>query len=293
MSLFLTDLPNYAFLQYAVLAAILASVAGGIVGTYVVVRRRTYIVGAISHSLLGGMSIARYFHTVHGVSWATPLAGATITAVLVAVIIALVTTYGGQREDTILSAIWAVGMAVGVSFISITPGYSEDLMSYLFGNILMVAKQDLVLMLILNSVIVVMVVLFYDRFLAISFHEESARLRGISVGLYSVILLLLTALTIVLLVQVVGIVMVIALLALPAATALQLARRLWQVILLAVGLSLLFTLGGLVCSYGPNLPAGATIIELAGGVYLLVMIGKIVVRRYRRAGLAAKRLNPS
>lgn len=285
MSLFFSDLPRYAFLQYAVLAAVLASIAGGIVGTYVVVRRRTYIVGAISHSLLGGMGVARYLQTVHGVSWLTPLVGAGITAVLVAVLIALVTTYGGQREDTILSAVWAVGMAVGISFISATPGYNEDLMSYLFGNILMVARQDLVLMLILDVVIVLITVLFYDRFLAMSFHEETARLRGIAVGVYSVLLLVLSALTIVLLVQIVGIVMVIALLALPAAAASQLARRLWVVILLSIGLSLGFTLGGLALSYGPNLPAGATIIELAGGAYLLVILGKAAVRKFRRQAM--------
>jgi zinc transport system permease protein len=282
MRQFLTDLPNYIFLQYAVAAAVLASIASGIVGSYVVVRRRTYIVGAISHSLLGGMGLSRYLNTVHGMTWLTPLVGATITAVLVAVVIALLTTYSKQREDTILSAIWAVGMAVGVSFIAATPGYNEDLMSYLFGNILMVARNDLILMVILNGVIVVVTVLFYDRFLTMSFHEEIARLRGIPVGLYSVILLVLTALTIVLLVQVVGIVMVIALLALPAATASQLVRRLWLVILLAVGLSLIFTLGGLVVSYRPDLPAGATIIELAGAAYLLVTGAKAVTRRMRR-----------
>lgn len=284
MSLFLSDLHQYPFLQYALIAALLASLCSGIMGTYVVVRRRTYIVGAISHCLLAGMGAARYAQTVYGWSWATPLLGAVCAALLVAVFLSQVSVFGGQREDTILSAVWAVGMAIGISFISATPGYNEDLMSYLFGNILMVSRNDLVLMGILDVVIAFFVLLFFDPLLAISFHEETARLKGVRVRLFSTCLLILTALTVVLLVQVVGIVMVIAMLTLPAAAASQCAQRLSQVMVLAVMLSAICMLGGLVISYAPGLPAGATVVELAGGVYVFVLVLRVVFRWIRQRG---------
>ncbi|OGV78526.1 MAG: hypothetical protein A3K19_18000 [Lentisphaerae bacterium RIFOXYB12_FULL_65_16] len=278
---FAEHVSQYVFLQYALLASLLASVACGIVGSYVVVQRRTYIAGAISHCLLGGMGAARYLQTVHGVQWFTPLLGATLAALIAAALIGLITLYGRQREDTVLSAVWAIGMAIGISFIACTPGYSEDLMSYLFGNILMLARSDLWLMALLNLVVLVATVLFYNKFLVVCFHEELARLRGVRVQLYTTFLLVLTALTVVLLVQVVGIVMVIALLTLPAATASQLVRRLSHVMILSTVLSVCFTVGGLALSYEPGLPAGATIIELAGVAYLLVLLGKFAHRKLR------------
>jgi zinc transport system permease protein len=279
MSLFWEHLLNHTFLQFAVLAGLLASVACGVVGSFVVVRRTTYVAGAIAHCVLGGMGAARYLQRVHGIEWMTPLFGATVAAVVAALIIAAVTLSGRQREDTVLSAIWAIGMAVGISFITATPGYSEDLMSYLFGNILMVGSSDLGHMIALDAVVVVLMLLFYDKFLVISFQPELARLRGIRVGFYHTLLLVLTSLTVVLLTQVVGLVMVIALLTLPAATALQFAGRLWSAMLGASALCFLFTLSGIVLSYGPELPTGATVIQVAGATYLLALIGKRLWRR--------------
>jgi len=281
MSLFWNDLWRHTFLQYAVLTGILASVACGIVGSFVVVRRTTYVAGAIAHCVLGGMGAARYLQRVHDVAWATPLTGATIAAVLAALIIAAVTLLGNQREDTVLSAVWAIGMAVGISFITATPGYTEDLMSYLFGNILMVGRSDLVYMAVLDGLIVLVTLLFYNRFLVISFQPELARLRNIRVGLYHTALLVLISLTVVLLTQVVGLVMVIALLTLPAAMASQMTRRLSRMMIVAAALCLVFTVGGIAVSYGPELPAGATVIELTGGAYLLLLGVKWLKRRRR------------
>lgn len=284
MTLFFEHLARYPFLQYALVASLLASVACGIVGSYVVVRRTTYIAGAISHCVLGGMGAARYLQRAHGVEWFTPLLGAGLAALVAAVIVSLVTLYGKQRVDTVLSVVWALGMAIGVSFIAATPGYGEDLMSYLFGNILMVTRADLRLMAVLDTIVVICALLFYNKFMVICFQEELARLRGIHVGIYTTFLLILIAFTVVLLVQVVGIVMAIALLTLPAATAGLVTRRLWQMMLVAVVLSVFFTLGGIALSYRPELPAGATIIELAGGTYLAVLAGRGLWR-----ALAARR----
>ena len=271
MSQFLTDALKYPFLHYALAASVLASIACGIIGSYVVVRRTTYIAGAISHCVLGGMGVARYLQRVHGVEWMTPLVGATIAAVLSAWIIGFVAIRARQRMDTVLSAVWALGMAIGISFIMVTPGYNEDLMSYLFGNILMVARDDLRLMVVLNVVVVTCTALFYNKLLAISFDEQLARLRGIRVQVYEFVFLTLTALTIVLLVKVVGTVLVIALLTLPSATAGYFTTRLSHMMVVSVLLSIAFTIGGLAISYAPEWPAGATIIELSGIVYLLAM----------------------
>ena len=270
---------NHPFLQAALLTGLLASVACGIVGTYVTVRRISYIAGAISHSTLGGMGVARYLERVVGITWITPLYGAIAAALLAALIIGLVSLYAKEREDSVLSMVWSLGMAIGILFIAKTPGNSEDLMSYLFGNILLVSPDDLWLIAGLDAVVVGCSVLCYNQLLAISFDEEYARLRGLRVAVYYLLLLGLTALTIVLLVQVVGVVLVIALLTLPAATAAALTKRLWQTMLVATLLTLACTTGGLALSYGPDLPAGATIIVLAGIVYLLVVL---VPRRWRR-----------
>jgi zinc transport system permease protein len=282
MSLFWDHLTRHAFLQNAVLGSLLASIACGFVGSFVVIRRTTYVAGAIAHCVLGGMGAACYAQRVLGIAWLTPLLGATVAAVVAALIIALVTLSGRQREDTVLSAVWAIGMAMGISFITATPGYQEDLMSYLFGNILMVGTSDLWYMAVLDLVVAGMMLLLYDRFLVISFQPELARLRGIRVGAYHTLLLVMISLTVVLLTQVVGLVMVIALLTLPAATALQYVKRFGHAIWLACSLCFLFTSGGIAISYGPELPAGATVIELAGTAYFITLISKRLAVRFRR-----------
>ncbi|HON38249.1 MAG: metal ABC transporter permease [Desulfomonilia bacterium] len=270
MTEFISDLARFSFLRYALLAGFLVSIACGIMGSYVVARRISYIAGAIAHSVLGGMGAARYGEVVYGLSWLHPLLGAITAALISALIIGLVSLRAREREDTVIGAVWAIGMAVGILFIFKTPGYNENLMSYLFGNILMVSREDLWLTAGLNLLILVTGLVFYRQFLAVCFDEEFALLRGLRVQAYYLLLLCLIALTIVLLVGVVGIIMVIALLTLPAATASYFSRRLWQMMGLSVVFSILFTSGGLALSYAPGLPAGATIIIFAGVVYLLV-----------------------
>jgi len=171
-------------------------------------------------------------------------------------------------------------MATGILFIYKTPGYNEDIMSYLFGSILMVSPQDLWMIAGLDILVVIAGVLFYNQFLALCFDEEYARLRGVHVEFYYLVLLCLTALTVVLLVTVVGIVMVIALITLPAAVAGELTKRLWHMMALSTVLTVLFTTAGLAVSYGPDLPAGATTI-IAGTTYLLVVSGLRVFRLLR------------
>ena len=278
MGEFFHAVANYSFMSNALLTGVLASISCGVVGTYVVSRRLTYIAGGIAHSVLGGLGVARYLSVVHDWHWLKPMHGAIVTALLAAVIIGWVSLRAREREDTVIGAIWAVGMGVGIIFITLTPGYSEDLMTYLFGNILLVTDADLILIASLDVVILAVVGLFYNKLLAVCFDEEFARLRGINTNLFYILLLCLTGLTVVILVDVVGIVMVIALITLPAAIAGYFTKTLGQTMLVASLLSIFFTTFGLAISYQPDLPAGATIIVLAGIVYLGVAAGYRLLR---------------
>ncbi|MBN2283663.1 MAG: metal ABC transporter permease [Deltaproteobacteria bacterium] len=270
MSEFLTDLGRQTFLQYALLTGILASVACGVIGSYVVTRRITYIAGSIAHSVLAGLGFARYCQVVYHWEWFDPLIGAMAAAIISALVIGAVSLRAKQREDTIIGAVWAVGMALGILFIFRTPGYNENLMSYLFGNILLVSADDLRLIAGLDVIIIIVGLFFYNQLLAVCFDEEFARLRGLNVDAYYLMLLCLTALTVVLLVTVVGIVLVIALITLPAAVAGHFSKKLWHMMIISGLLTVFFTTAGLACSYGPDLPAGATTIVIAGLVYLVV-----------------------
>jgi len=239
------------FMQNALIGGLLASVACGIAGSYVVVKRIGYMAGGIAHAVLGGMGLAYFLGR-------DPVAGAIITALVAALIIGVVGIYWRKQEDTAISALWAVGMAAGVLFISATPGYNVDLMSYLFGNILMIPRHNLYLIFWLDHGIVIFVLLFYKQLLAVSF-----------------------ALTVVILIQVVGLIMVIALLALPAAIAGQFVNALGKMMLIAMVLGFFFTSGGLAVSYQYDLPSGAVTVLLTGLAYLLTTVGKAVWHQWK------------
>ena len=272
MSDFFPALLEHGFLQRALLACVLAGVGCGVIGSYVVVKRVGFVGGGIAHAILAGMGIAYYLG-------ASPLAGALISALVAAAAIGFITLRWRQDEDILVAAFWSVGMAVGVIFISRTPGYSADLMSYLFGNILLVGKLDLTLMALLDAAIVAVVYFFYKPILATAFDEEFARLRNTRVEAIYIMMLCLIALTVVLLMRIAGLILVIALLVLPAASAALFVSSLRAMMLLAMAFSLALTTGGLVLSYGPDLPAGAGIIVLAGLFYGLCLLSRAGRRR--------------
>ncbi len=271
--------PAGQFLRSAVMAGLLASIACGVVGTYVVARRITYVAGGIAHCVLGGIGAAVYCNKALGWEWLSPMTGAVLAALLSAGIIGVVSLRCKEREDTVISALWAVGMATGVFFIWKTPGYQQGLMNYMFGNILMVSPDTLVLIAVLDVAVVAVSAVFYRQFMAVCFDEEFARTRGVRVDAYYLLLLAMTALTVVLLVNVVGVVMVIALLTLPVATGGQFVRKLWQMMVAGTLISMVLTFGGIALSYGPDYPSGATIIILAGVLYLLAVIARTIVAR--------------
>jgi len=259
---FFSALLEHGFLQAALLAGLLAAVGCGLMGSYVVVKRIGFLAGGIAHSVLGGMGAALYFGL-------DPMGGALLAAIISALLIGWVRLRWGGQEDILIGALWAIGMAVGILFIERTPGYTGNLMSYLFGNILLVPERQLWLMGGLDLLLLAIVGLLYRQFLAVAFDEEFAQLRGLPVTALYLLLLCLVAVTVVLLIQVVGLILVIALLTLPAAIAGQYVQTLGRMMLVATLLGAVFTSGGLALSYGPDLPPGATIILLAGAAYVL------------------------
>jgi zinc transport system permease protein len=281
----LTD-PSVPFIRYAFIAGILSSASFGIIGSFVVVKRISYIAGAISHAALAGIGAALYLRHSYEISFLSPLHGAILASLLAALIIAVVSRQATEREDTIIGTIWAVGMAVGLLFISRTEGY-VDPMSYLFGNILLIGKTELYIILVLDFIVLAVSLLFYQQFLSVSFDEEFTRLRGLPTQFYYILLILLVALTVVLMVTVVGIVMVIALLTIPAATASLFSSTLWRMMITAALFCAIFTAVGLATSYLFDLPSGSTTIVFAGAVYLLLSLLVRAVRRRRRRRASA------
>jgi zinc transport system permease protein len=268
---FFSTLLEHQFLQTALAAGLLASVGCGIMGTYVVVKRISFIAGGIAHAVLAGMGAAYFFNQ-------SPLLGAVTAALIASWIIGWVNLRWRQNADTLIAALWSVGMAIGIIFISRSPGYNADLMSYLFGNILMVPSHGLILMIVLDVVIIGLVTVFYKQFLVVCFDEQFATLRGLNIQFYYLLLLSSISMTVVLLIQVVGLILVIALLTLPAAIAAQYQGSLFRIMMVAIVLGAVFTTGGLAISYQPDLPTGATIILLAGVSYVASTVFTSVVK---------------
>lgn len=267
--------PDNSFLRLALYVGTLASLPFGIIGTYIVTRRISYLAGAIAHCVFGGIGAGLYIQIKLGVTWFDPMYGAIAAALFAAIIIGLVSLHAQQREDTIIGALWAIGMAAGILFIDITPGYF-DITSYLFGDILLISQSDLYLVIGLDILTALIVILFFNKLFAVCFDDEFARLRGINADAFYILLLCLTSITVVLLVRMVGIIMVIALLTIPPAIAGIFAGKLWHMMTLSTILCAVFTWSGLAVSYQFNLSSGPTIIMIAGITYLLTLsINKI------------------
>ena len=250
------EILEYDFMLNALLASVLASVACGIIGTYIVIKRLVFLSGGIAHSAYGGIGLG-YLLSFN------PIFGAVGSSVLGAVFISKMRKNKSENEDTLIGIIWAFGMALGVLFIGLSPGYAPDLMSYLFGNILTVSKTEIILMAVADVLIISIVVLFYKEFQSITFDEEYAKTTGLNVDLYYLILFILIAVTIVLLIKLVGIILVVALLTIPAAIGKFFAKSLHIMMIYSIIFGLIFTLVGLLFSYYLNLPSGSAIIVLS------------------------------
>jgi zinc transport system permease protein len=263
---------SYEFMQNAILAGVLASIICGVIGPFIVTRRMVFISGGLSHTAFGGLGIAYWL----GIR---PLFGATAFVLAAALLIGRMEEKRVSRNDLFIGILWAVGVAIGIIFIHITPGYAPDLMIFLFGNILTVPRTDVIIMLVLVLIVCGTVALFYNGFVAIALDEEYARARRLPVAALKMGLMILTALTIVTLIQVVGILLVIALLTIPVAVASELSRNFRRIMLLSVLCGILICLSGLAASYFIELPSGASIILIGGMLLGLIKGMKRLARR--------------
>ena len=273
---FLEDLGSNPFLLTGLLAGLLASIACGVMGPYVITRRIVFLAGAIAHIAIGGIGASIYasYRWPETLGEFSPLVGATVVSALAAVVLAVLHQRVHERLDTIVGALWAVGMAVGLLLIKMTPGYHTELMSYLFGNIAFVGWDAIRLMVGLDLIVVLVAILWHKRFLALCLDEEQAQLQGISVLGTEVVLLVSVALTVIVLTQVVGLILVIALLSLPAAAAAQRVSRMASLIGYSVALTAVLTTMPRILVYGTHISPEAAIVLAAAGVYLIALVSR-------------------
>jgi zinc transport system permease protein len=249
----LLSLLSMSFFRNALLASLLASITCGIIGTYIVSRRIVFISGGITHASFGGIGMGYYLGF-------DPILGAVLFGIFSALGIEFFTRKADLREDSAIAMLWALGMALGIIFIFLTPGYAPNLMSYLFGNILTVSLTDLIFLTLLTVGIVAFFIVFYRMILFISFDEEYALTNNTPVRLFNMILICLVALTIVLNIRVVGIILVMSLLTIPQAISNLFTRYFHKMIFLSIFFGFVGSLSGLIFSYIYDIPSGAAII---------------------------------
>ena len=269
------------FIRNALAAGILVSLVCGVIGTLVVVNRIVFLAGGIAHAAYGGIGLAFFMGWPYVV-------GTLGVSVVSAGIMAAVTLKARHRVDAMVGVIWAVGMALGVILLDLTPGYNADLMSYLFGSILAVPASDLWQMGAIGAGVVITVTFYYNDFLAMSYDDEFARLRRVPVTFLYCLLLVMIALTVVMIIRVVGLILVIALLTIPPFIAEKFTGSLRAMMVVASLLSCFFTVSGLWLSYILNLTSGATIILVAAvGFFAAALWGRFKPRHPGNAPAAA------
>ena len=270
---FIREIFEYRFLSNAAVACVLAGIACGIIGSYIVSRRLVFLCGGITHASFGGIGIAYYLGL-------NPIAGAGVFAVLSALSMEALSNRMKIREDSAIGILWSVGMAVGVLFVAITPGYAPNLMSFLFGNILTIARTDLLLMAVLSGILLMVFLLFHRPILYIAFDREYAKTQNLPVGLVNSLMMALVAATIVLSIRLVGITLLISLLTIPPVIANSLTKSYRRIMLWSCPIAAAGTFAGLFVSYKTDIPSGAaTIIVLAA---TLIVVKSIVFFRKKR-----------
>jgi zinc transport system permease protein len=259
----LLHLFDFGFFRNAFLAALLASITCGMIGTYIVSRRIVFISGGITHASFGGIGMGYYFGF-------DPIFGAIIFGILSALGIEFFTKKADLREDSAIAMLWSLGMALGIIFIFLTPGYAPNLMSYLFGNILTVSTSDLLYLLLLTLFVGGFIIIFYRMILFVSFDEEFALTNNVPVRLFNAILISLVALTIVLNIRVVGIILVMSLLTIPQAIANLFTKKFDRMMIASIFFGFIGSMAGLVFSYFYDIPSGAAIIFTLVVLYGLI-----------------------
>ena len=270
------ELLQFPFVQRMLIAGFLASIACGIIGTYVVVKRIVFISGGIAHTTFGGIGFAYYLQYM-GVLHIEPLMGAMIFALISAIIIGLPFIRKRLREDSTIGILWVVGMALGVLFLNMVDRsviIVQDPVSILFGNVLLINMQDLYLMLGLVILIIFVTILLYKDLQILTFDEEFARISGIKVDLLYLMLMVLIALTVVVLIKVVGVILVIAILTIPAAISNLFTHNLRNMMIFAIIIGCIVTFYGSIISLNYDLPPGATIVVSLAFIFIVVILLK-------------------
>lgn len=265
---------TYNFMQNALVAALLASVVCGVIGTIIVEKKLVSMSGGIAHASFGGIGLGYLL----GIE---PIIGGLFFATAASVAVGQIRRRSKTSPDTIVSMFWSAGMALGILFIGLTPGYPPDMTSYLFGDILTVSDLYLYMMAGLVVLIAIVVITLFSYFKLYLFDEEYANIIGINVKVLEFILYVMIAFSIVILIKVVGIILALALLTIPPATAKLFSHRLRSVIFIAVAAGILYCLAGLTMSYYLNIPSGAGIILTAIVIYFVLATGKRVILNRR------------
>jgi len=258
---------HYDFMQNALWAVLLVSIATSVIGPLVVVNRMVFVAGGISHGSYAGLGVAIFLGFA-------PILGALISALIFAIIIGLVSFNFKDRIDTIIGAMWAFGMAFGIILLDLTPGYNVELMSYLFGSILGLGSFDIWMMGLLDIIIIAAITLFYKELLAVSFDSEFASLQGINAKLFYVGMIILVSFGVIVSIQAVGLILIIALLTIPPFIAEKFVNSLALMMVVSFFISLFFMLAGLYLAYSFNISSGASIIAVASIVLFIVLIAQ-------------------
>ena len=263
------ELLNYAFFRNAIIGSLFASIACGIIGTYVVSRRLVFISGGITHASFGGLGIGFYFSL-------PPILSAMVFSILSAFGIQWLSSKQGVREDSAIAVFWSLGMAIGIVLTFLTPGYAPNLSEYLFGNILTITQTDIISLIILSVFLVLFFALFYYDILSVSFDSQFARTRRIPTKFIEYTMMLFIAVTIVLSIRLVGIILLMSLITIPQMTANLFTINYFKIISLSVLFSFTGCLAGLILSYSLNIPSGAFIIFILIIMYFIAKGIKVI-----------------
>jgi len=275
---------QYQFLRNALFSGVLASIVCGVVGVIVIEKKLVMMSGGIAHTSYGGVGLGSLLGF-------EPIVGAFLFSILAAVGVGYIKRRGGARSDVIVGLFWSLGMALGILFIGLMPGYPPDLSSYLFGNILSVTNADLIRAGSLTFIVILTIIAFFNDWKAYLFDEEFASIIGVKTALLEYVLLILIAMTIVALIRVVGIILVLALLTAPAAAAGLLTSDLKKRMAASVLLGMVYCVAGLWASYALDIASGASIVIISAACYFLLFAVRTVTERIknkqRRARSAA------
>lgn len=256
---------KYTFLQHAIISSILASIICGIIGTIIVEKRLVMMSGGIAHTAFGGVGMG-YFLGIE------PIIGALIFSIASSFGIVEIKKRSTVNTDTIIGMFWSLGMALGIIFISLTPGYPPDMSSYLFGDILTVTKMDIYMMIILDVIVIISLIAFYNNIKSYLFDEEFSKLVGINVSFVEYMIFIFIAFSVVVLIRVVGIILIIALLTVPPAISKIITCNFKNIMGLSILFGIAFSLIGLIISYKLHIASGASIIVVAVLSYILFFI---------------------